>query len=137
MRGTCLLGILAMISVAMAQTETKVDPREELETAIPEAIRLLESKDYANFLKKFLSPAEFKEITEKAQFNELEFAKQFGEKRAPGLLMVLKSIKGQTPTFDQSKKIATYEFKTENGGVKKISIAKIDKYWYILNKPQS
>ncbi len=121
------------------QTEsepTTTDPRERLETAIPEAIRLLKAKEYTTFLKDFLSPADFREISQKTGFSETEFSKQFGEKRAPQLLAILLLINKVKPTFDPNGTIATYEWKDESSGTQKFSFEKVDKYWYMLNKPK-
>ena len=123
------LWILAVFSPAMA--DTKVDPREKLDTAVPEAIRLLEAKDYSTFLKNFIPPDDLKKVTEKATLDE--FAKQFGENKGPRLLQVLKSIRDAKPTLDSSGKKATYELKEPIDRKKTITWVKVEKYWYIQN----
>jgi hypothetical protein len=46
--------------VASPQTASKPAPRENLDTAIGEAIHLLESKDYRTFLLRFVPPDQVK-----------------------------------------------------------------------------
>ncbi len=123
--------VLASIFFGVAAADTKTDPRESLDTAIPEAIRLLEAREYAAFLKSFLPPHELKKFTEKNSLEEL--AKGFGEKKASRLLRVLKAIKDLKPTFDAEGKEATYEMKERIDGKKSIFFARIDKYLYIQN----
>ncbi len=61
--------------------------REQLATAIPEGIRLLEATEFESFLKCFVPPADLKRITEETSL--AEFAKTFGQRKAPRLLEVL------------------------------------------------
>lgn len=60
-------------------------------------------------------------------------AESFGEKKAPQLKNILKSIKGTEPTIDDEGKTATYELKEAVGSKKTISFRKIDKLWYLKN----
>lgn len=121
---------LVAIGTALA-ADSKADPREKVDTAVLEGIRLLEAKDYVKFLKEFVAPDDFKNLTAKGTLEE--FAKKFGENKGPRLLQVLKSIKDSKPTLDKDEKTATYEMKESIGGKKEIKFKKIDKYWYIQN----
>jgi hypothetical protein len=135
MRVICPSAALAVWFLTVAGTAApapKADPREKLETAITEAIRLLEAKDYATVLKHCLTPDDLKAITEKIPLDE--FAKQFGEGKADRLLKVLKSIEDVKPTLDKEGKTATFKLKEEADGKKTISWVKIGKYWYIQEK---
>jgi hypothetical protein len=123
------LWLLALVGLAVADSD--VDPREKLETAVPEGIRLLEAKDYSTFLKNFVPPDDLKKYTENSSFDE--FAKQFGETKAPRLLQVMKAIKEVKPTVDPSGMKATYELQEPIAGKKTITWLKIDKHWYIKN----
>src|SRR6476660_1247183 len=91
--------------LAQAAPEPKADPREELATAVPEAIRLLEAKDYAAMLKAFIVPEEFKKIVEDGSLDAL--AKFFGEKKSAEMLQVVKSIEKAKPVLDAEGKTAT------------------------------
>ncbi|MDB5387040.1 MAG: hypothetical protein JWM11_2686 [Planctomycetaceae bacterium] len=125
--------LLLMAAASMATADPKPDPREELKTAIPEAIRLLEDKAYVDLLKKFVAPDDLKMLTKKQPIEE--FAKEFGESKAKALLKALKSTKDVEPTLSDDKKKAVFKLKEEivDGGGKTISFAKVDKYWYIEN----
>lgn len=122
-------GFTALTSTATAAPAA--DPRAKLDTAIDEGIRLLEDEEYIKFVKMFVPPDELKKITEKRSIEE--FAEGFGEKNAPRLKKVLKSIKGSEPTIDDDGKMATYELKEAVGSKKTISFVKIDKLWYLKN----
>lgn len=111
--------------------EDKPDPRENLDTAIPEAIRLLEKKDYEGLLKGFVPPEVLEKIT--ADKPLPDFAKSFGEKKAGKLLKVLSAVKGTMPTLSEDKALATFELKEPVEGKSDIKFQKIDKYWYIKN----
>ena len=126
------LAVWFLSVAATAAPAPKANPREKLETAITEAIRLLEAKEYATVLKNFVTPDDLKAITEKIPLDEL--AKQFGEGKADRLLKVLKSIEDVKPTFDKEGKTATFKLKAEADGKKTISWVKIGKYWYIQDK---
>jgi hypothetical protein len=56
---SCLV-LCATIPVASAQTASKPDPREKVETAIGAAVHLLEAKDYRTFLLQFVPPDQVK-----------------------------------------------------------------------------
>ena len=128
-----LLLLLSALCVLHApiRAEDKSDPRENLDTAIPEAIRLLEKKDYEGLLKAFVAPVDFERITAKKPLPE--FAKAFGEEKADKLLAVLNAVKGTAPTLSEDKALATFEFKEKINGKSDIKFQKIDKYWYIKN----
>lgn len=134
MRFTLLMLLGCLINTchpSAIRAEDKPDPRENLDTAIPEAIRLLEKKDYEGLLKAFVAPLELERITAKKPLPE--FVKQFGEEKADNLLTVLNAVKGTTPTLSEDKATATFEFKERIMGKGDIKFQKIDKYWYIKN----
>lgn len=122
--------VAAAFSVSLAQ-DAKPDPQEKLETAIPEAIRLIEAKEYAKFLKSYVAPEDLKKIAAEMPLDE--FAKFFGEKKAEPLLKMLKAIKGVKPTLDADGKKATFKVKDPIDGRDSISFQKVDKRWYIQN----
>ncbi len=128
-----LLSLFCVVGMAVSdlRAEDKPDPRESLDTAIPEAIRLLEKKDYEGLLKAFVPPQQFAELT--ADKPLAEFAKSFGEKKAERLLKVLTAVKGITPTLSEDKTVATFELKEPVERKSDIKFQKIDKYWYIKN----
>ena len=133
MRVLCMLVVLcasAALSVAIAE-EGKAEPRENLETAIPEAIRLLEAKEYVTFLTNFVNPDDFKRFTEGTTVEA--FAKHFAEGNADVLLKALQSIKEAKPTMENDGKRAVYDLKEKINGRDKLAFVKVEKYWYIEN----
>lgn len=126
----CFLVIFLFCEFSHCQ-EAKPDPREKIETAVAEAIRLLEAKEYGALLKAFVPPEDLKKFTERGGFEELE--SQFAKSNAPELLEILKSIKGSTPKMENEGKKAVFQFKEPRNGKKSITFNKIDKYWYIQN----
>jgi hypothetical protein len=119
--------ILAIVSPLSAQA---VDPRERLDSAISEAIRLLEAKEYVVFLERCVAPNDFERITKLGPLQE--FAQRFGENKAPRLLRTLKVITGTTPTLDADGTKAVYQLRPIEGD-STITFFKVDKYWYIAN----
>ncbi|GIW92819.1 MAG: hypothetical protein KatS3mg110_0860 [Pirellulaceae bacterium] len=81
-------------------------PQAQLDTAISEAIRLLEKKDHVTLLKNFVAPDDLQKIVQNVPIEEL--AERFGKNHAEHLLKVLKSIQGKKPELDQEKKTATF-----------------------------
>jgi len=110
---------------------SKADPREKVDTAVPEGIRLLEAKEYSTFLQKFVPPDDLKKLTTKVPLDD--FAKEFGQTHAPRLLKVLQAIRGTNPTMAVDGMLATYSFKEAVEGKKSISFTKIGKLWYLQN----
>ena len=124
--------LFAAFDVVAAQADDpKPDPREKLETAIPEGIKLLTAKEHKPFVEMFVAPADLKEITKKTPLDE--FVKRFAEDKAPKLLKVLEEIKDTKPTLDKTGTRATYTLKENGDGKKSITFKKIEKYWYIQN----
>ena len=128
-----ILTVLAIVAgfAALGAAEEKADPREKLETAIPEAIRLLEAKEYENFLKAFVAPDDMKKIAQEGPL--VDFAKRFGEAKAADLLLILKSIKGKKPALDAEEKKATFKLEVKSAAKDEISFVKVEKFWYIQN----
>ena len=127
---------LTRIAIALLATFTfgfaavPDDVRGNLDKLVPEAIRLIEAKEYATLLETLVPPAEFKQIT--AQTPLAEFAKEFGEKGAAEVLAVLKSLKDKKPKLSEDGNAATFDL-SENPTFRKkeIVFAKIEGRWFI------
>ncbi len=91
----------------------------------------MEDQKYDAFIKSFVPPADLKKIPEGEE--RKEFAKTFGERKAPILIKVLKEIKDAKPSLDDSGTKATFALKEPLGGKKSINFVKIEKYWYLKN----
>jgi hypothetical protein len=120
-----------IVAIASPQSAQAADPRrEKLDTAISEAVRLLESNEYVAFLERYMAPQELERLKERPL---QEFAQRFGEDKAPRLLRVLKMITGTTPTLDPDGTKAVYQLSDPIEGKSSITFFKVDKYWYIAN----
>jgi hypothetical protein len=104
------------------------DPRTQPATAVKEAIRLLEARKYADFLKTFTRPSELEELLAKGSMEEL--AADFGERRAPDILAALRAAATMEPVLTQDGTRAEYKFEKPFGRERRISMAKIGEYWY-------
>lgn len=126
---TMPIAFAVLATATLARADDKPDPRTKVDTAVAEAVRLLEAKDYATLLKKFVPPDELKRITENASIEE--FATKFGETKAPRMLKAMKAAKGIEPTLSDDGSKATIKFKEPIDGKEKIEFIKVDKLWYI------
>lgn len=124
----CLSGLC----VAGGPQKSGDDVRAKLETAIPEAIRLLEANDHVTFLKTFMAPDDLKALTARAQAPVEEVAKGFAE-RAGRILTALKAVQGTTPVLAADGGTATFTLKEPVGGRDSISFKKVGGLWYLAN----
>jgi hypothetical protein len=117
--------------VASLQTGSKPAARENVKTAIAEAIHLLELKDYKTFLLQFAPPDQVKARggTTEAMGAWVDYF----SKQAEDVLAALKGAKTQTPTYDEARTTATFPVKGERGP-QSLRMVKIGKYWYLGNK---
>lgn len=108
--------------------------REELETIIPEAIRLLEKKEYETLLKMLVVPKDLEKLLKEEGPLE-KFAAEFGKDKAPKVLGVLKSVQEKEPAMNEDKTEASYQLDesvaANSHGT--LRFVKIGKYWYIEN----
>ena len=130
---TLMLG-LALTAILGSQqpsfTPAAPDPRERLETAIEEAIRLLDKKDYTTFLSMFVPP----EALARRRDTLEEFAAAFAGEKADRLLAALKQIRTATPAMSPEGTQATYQISPRpERGPDSLRWNKIGKFWYIAN----
>ena len=129
---TLIIG-LALTAILGAQQPTATpaaDPRERLETAIEEGIRLLDKKEYATFLSMFVAP----DMLARRRDTLEEFAAEFAGGKADRLLAVLKQIRTAKPTMNPESTQAIYELTpAPERGPSSLRWNKIGKFWYIAN----
>jgi len=108
------------------------DPRAEVKTALPEAIRLISAKDYSGFIKEFMPPSAAKAsgMTAEQMASMVAMAPQAGESFAK-LLPALQAVKDLTPTMDASGNKATYTLNPPIGDIKDLNFVKEDGLWYL------
>ena len=130
---TLIIGVTLALTLAMSQPQTpasQTDPRENLDTAIAEAVRLLEAKDHAAFLKSFIEPSML--ASRRDTFEE--FSASFAGERADRLLAMLKHTRTLKPTMNAEGTIATYQPDPNAGvGTRSLRWQKTGRYWYIAN----
>lgn len=128
-----LISILAsFLSLAAIAQDAKPDPRESLETAIPEAIRLLEAKEAVTFIKQFAHPDDLKKLAEQGKTPE-NMAEQFSGDKSMRLLAVLKEIKDKKPEASEDGLTMLYKVEDNKAPGGKIVFQKSGKLWYIRN----
>jgi hypothetical protein len=121
----------SLAAAGLKAADEKPNPQASLETAIPEAIRLLKAKEYAEFLRNFLSPDDVKKLSAGGSLDAM--AGKFGEQKAPRLLKVLGSLKGADLSVDEDEQIATFKLSEPVEGKNSIRFKKIEGRWYLLN----
>lgn len=128
-----MLVIACLFGVAIAEEAKKADPRSTPETALTEAVRLLEAKDYVNMIKNFFPPEDLKQVLAQGSTME-QFALDFGKNGAPRMLNVLKGIKDVKPEVISDAKVL---FKVPDGvdkEIRAVQFIKIEGLWYIANQ---
>lgn len=123
---------LFVLTSWLSAEEKNAAPRENLKTAIPHAIKMLEEKDYQAFMEQFVPPMHFEKLKSSGMFEDI--VKRFGEQgKAERLLGVLKQVKDAEPEINSDKTLATFKLKEVVGGKDKIVFEKVEKFWYISN----
>jgi hypothetical protein len=106
------------------------ETRKDLDKLVPEAVRLLETKEYATVLETLIPPDEFKKIT--AQMPLAEFASKFAERNAASLLSALKALKDKKPKLSDDGSKATFDLPEATGIPRKDMVfSKIEGRWYL------
>jgi hypothetical protein len=122
-----LIALLCVGPPVNAFTQTP-DPRTQPATTVKEAIRVLEAKKYAEFLKSFPRPGDMDELLASRSMDDL--AAEFGERRAPDLLAALRAAAAMTPVLTHEGTRAEYKFEKPFGRERRISLTKIGEHWY-------
>lgn len=125
--------LASLLTITAAAQDAKPDPRENLDTAVKEAIRLMEAKEYETFIKQFLHPEDLKRLTDSGTSVE-EMAKRFAMKKAERNLEVLKELQEKKPQHSDDGRQAFVESeKFKRMPNSKIRFQKVGKLWYIRN----
>ncbi|RLD81345.1 MAG: hypothetical protein DRJ07_09370 [Bacteroidetes bacterium] len=126
-----LIMVLVGFSACKTQKQTIVDPRENLKSAVTDAISLLEKEEYKPFFEKYILPKNLEMVLTMKTMDEI--IESFSKKKATRLLDALKLAKEATPKYDESGNQATFAKEDIEGLSKTIIFEKVDKYWYIAN----
>ena len=122
------VAIAVLVLAPALQSVQATDPRTQPETAVKEAVRLLDAGKYAEFLKTFARPSEVEELTAKRTMEEV--AAEFGQKRAPDLLAALRAAGTMKPALSAEGTRAEYAFEKPFGRERRVSMVKIGEFWY-------
>ncbi len=126
-----ILSLIIGFSACKTKKMTIVDPREDLISAITDAIHLLENKETQTFIEKYALPEDLEKILKKKSMSELveDFSKGKGEK----VLIALRLAKKLKPMYSESGNKASF-LKSEVGGLSKdLVFTKFDNLWYLAN----
>lgn len=104
--------------------------RGNLDKLVPEAIRLIEAKEYVLLIETLATPDDIKNINSNGGVAKV--AEEFGKENAPELLAVLKSLKDKKPKLSEDGNTATYSLEDiPDVHKKEIVFTKIEGRWYI------
>jgi len=117
------------VVVAPLQVTSKPPTREKAETAILDALRLIESKDYRTFLLEFMPP-ELVKTKAKSVAALDEWVEYFATHGVVYTLPKIKEASRVAPTYDEAKATATFPLK-DYDGTKWYKMIKIGRYWYV------
>lgn len=121
-------GSLSLISCASGK-------KDELSDVIEEATRMLEAREYEEFLRRFISPEDKTKILQNTTLEKM--AVEFGDEKANRLLRTLKKAKGRQPEYVSETSEATFRFDSDVGadtqGLRPLTFKKVNGAWYIKN----
>ena len=116
---------------ACKTTKAPTNPRENIATAIPDAIKMLTNEDYKTFFETYVMPETLEMILSSKSMDEM--VESFSKKKAQQLLDALNLAKNATPKYDGSGKKVTFSKDDIKGMSKSLVFEKLGKYWYIAN----
>ena len=127
--------MITVLTLALSMTAGITAPpqsaagRESVEKTIAEAIRVLEAKDYRQFLSEFVLPKNLEAVAGTPEAFE-QLVKELPV-RSGKFLFALKDAQGRAPIYDAAKTTATFP---PAGGEPGLKLTKLDRRWYIANK---
>ncbi len=133
MKQLYLFTFMIFVSITACKTtqKAKQNVRTELETAIPDMIKMIESEEYTALFNTYVKPEDLEHMTQKESLDEL--IKNFVENgKSEKLLKALKAAQKVSPMYNEIKTEAIY--KKEITGLKRdLILTKINGFWYIAN----
>ncbi len=133
MKNLFIIAFLLFTSASACKTVQKVkqNPRSNIETAIPDMIKMMETENYTALFNTYVYPDDLEQMTQKKSLEEL--IKNFVENgKAENLLKSLKTVQKHSPVYNTTNTEAIY--KKEITGLKKdLILRKLNGFWYIAN----
>jgi len=124
----CALIILVFSPIVFAEEKS---PREEVNTAIDEAIRLLSEDNFKVFIQTFMPPETLKTVTQGKPEALDEMVRTIAKEKVEPMLKALKIAKTLKPTLENDGKKTVFTFAEPIDGHRSLTLIKIEKYWYI------
>jgi len=122
-------------STSSSDALTETNPRTKPNTAITDAIRLVEDKDMVGFVKAVFPPNILAKLPPADSIERL--GQDMGSPRIRDALLkdlaALKAIQDQTPILTDDGKTATFETHLDDPLRTEVILKKVDGLWYIEN----
>ncbi len=127
--------LIATLSASALYASPKTtNPREHLRTAIPEAIRLLEDRDYEQLVDRFVHPDDADRIVTRRDLARVLRPLGPGNK-AEHMITILRSIKDTHPKYSKDGNLATFEIPwhglARGSSIREMQFRKSGKNWYM------
>jgi hypothetical protein len=117
----------ASVCFAVGMADVPPNPRENVSTALAEAIDLLEAKRYTTLIKRFVPPDQLKRLMDEKSLEEVTI---HFEAQADEVLKAFRALERATPVFSRDGREATFRT-TESVVHQKLTFQRIGRYWYI------
>jgi hypothetical protein len=131
------LAIILLAIRAVNADDKSANPQEQLETAIPEAIRLLKAKEYKTFCETFSAPDDLKKAKSSPYISYDELLKDFENQKAANVLLALERAKDIKPELSNDGTSAKYVLSDEKFSgprSRELNFIKVDNLWYIKDR---
>jgi hypothetical protein len=127
--------VIMLIAVMLAASvhtpfAQQADPRREPATALKEAARLLEAKDYANFIQKCIAPDELEKGLKMFGSVDKIVAEFNRSGRFELALKALQAAMKTEPEFYDDRTRANYRFDAPIDGEMRLQLRKVGGLWY-------
>ena len=121
--------VLVLCAAYAATGYAQSDPRTQPDSAIKEAIRLLEAKKYAEFIRTFARPSELEELLARQSLEAV--SADFEKRKAADVLAMLRAAATMKPALNEDRTRAEYAFEKPVGGERRLQLEKIGQFWYL------
>jgi hypothetical protein len=127
------LAVTVLLVATLSAHQPPPNPQARLDTAIAEAIRLIEAQQYRSFLEKFVTADDLKRTLAEDGMSMDAFTDQFIQYLAPLTLKKLNVIRGIAPTMSSDRNQATWFDQPKNRPM--VTFKKVSGLWYLEVRP--